>query len=259
MKGLLKIVLIIFTIALVLATIIPKTINNVISKVIIETKITNKIVETISGSFNELDQRLLSILEERITNNDQVKVITEIYVDNLLNDIINDTVSKVDISTQIDKIINDNINDVPLQYQNLVTQKVNSINFDNIYINLLDYVKNNISSEVLTFLKVYSTLTSKLFLFSIISGIILVVLLMYLITKPRLDFFYNIGICSLISGGFLIFIAFALKMITTQLIGIPIGLPIPSLGFTSLGLLIFGYLIIDICNKYQDKLDSKKS
>lgn len=242
-KKFLDLLLIINFIVLALIITIPNCLTDIVSLVFTKSNVTKQIINTISSNFPEIDDHILSKIELELAESNEIDKITDIYIQTFMKDLKNDTVTQIDISNEIQILLEENINQVPQGMRNLVIEKVNAINFNNIYNKVLEYAKQKIDPNMLNVIIMYETLTNENMTLILILSLLIVIGLIYYINKSIIESFYDIGISTMVAGGVLIVILFSLKIISTQLISLAFGASI-SINFFALGIMAFGNLIL---------------
>ncbi len=192
MKILLEIILTLSILTLIISVnvqnfVITSFSNNTISK---------KITELVLGkNTNDIDASDKKMLEQNIEKSNYVKKITQKYIDNEINNIINNTNDKIDITRDINNMLDEYLTGlVSSQSLEEIKEYVN----ENVLI-ILDNNKDtndNILKKNISFLKIYSILTSNLLRNVTITLFIVSTLILVILERGKImEIFFNIIDC----------------------------------------------------------------
>lgn len=192
MKILLEIILTLSILTLIISVnvqnfVITSFLNNTISK---------KITELVLGkNTNDIDASDKKMLEQNIEKSNYVKKITQKYIDNEINNIINNTNDKIDITRDINNMLDEYLTGlVSSQSLEEIKEYVN----ENVLI-ILDNNKDtndNILKKNISFLKIYSILTSNLLRNVTITLFIVSTLILVILERGKImEIFFNIIDC----------------------------------------------------------------
>lgn len=192
MKILLEIILTLSILTLIISVnvqnfVITSFSNNTISK---------KITELVLGkNTNDIDASDKKMLEQNIEKSNYVKKITQKYIDNEINNIINNTNDKIDITRDINNMLDEYLTGlVSSQSLEEIKEYVN----ENVLI-ILDNNKDtndNILKKNISFLKIYSILTSNLLRNVTITLFIVSTLILVILERGKImKIFFNIIDC----------------------------------------------------------------
>ena len=192
MKILLEIILTLSILTLIISVnvqnfVITSFSNNTISK---------KITELVLGkNTNDIDASDKKMLEQNIEKSNYVKKITQKYIDNEINNIINNTNDKIDITRDINNMLDEYLTGlVSSQSLEEIKEYVN----ENVLI-ILDNNKDtndNILKKNISFLKIYSILTSNLLRNVTITLFIVSTVILVILERGKImEIFFNIIDC----------------------------------------------------------------
>ncbi len=203
---------------LVLNVFLKDLLINKYSKDYLQDTITNSVLKSLDENFTEFDESYRNRIKESLkSNSDFQKICDEMY-ELVINDIINNTASDLNISSEIVDIIERNYNDIPISYKNYVIEKINNMDFNKLYRNILGYLKERLNGNeqyikiAYEFLRVRTRLLLVLLL--LLESISIV-----LLTKSKSDLLLTYGITTMITGGILIFMGVILNQILSQMLG----------------------------------------
>lgn len=226
---------------------LKNVVSTSISSMFTSSKINSKIINAIRTNYPELTDYEFLKIQDKLDSSIEMKKITDKYIDNMINDIMNDTISNVDISNEVNNLINEamsNLN-VDNSMKEYIKNKIKNINFDNLYKNILLMVKeeNNINKPLKNILYHYNILINQTTKILLSIAVIFNILIIIIINKiESLKSISNI----LKYTSFLLFILVLIIArfgipISYSLLGIPLDISINTL-------LIIGviYIIISI-------------
>ena len=262
LKKIICIILSISYILLILSIILKITLVDAIVIGFTKNDITERFINAIVVNFPEINNQELSKIKNQVYDSNEIKEITTLYFDALLNDITNDTISNVDISPQLDSLINDNITYIPSIYRKEITNRIKQINFNKIYNDLLEVVKYKTNEKTREVIGLYNDFTSYKTIAFLAIIIILSVLFLILLNKSIFASFYNLGITFLISGGIMIVLLFLIKNFSLYITALMFGRSIPIdyfvLAVISFATLALGMIMIEIYEAYNENKHKKK-
>ena len=227
------------------------------SNAFLKEKVSNMVISSIKDNISEVDSYTLTEIENKIKNNKSFNEITDLYFNNLINDLENNTVTEEGVNEKIRTIVISNLNDIPSNYQRPIIDKVNSIDFNRIYRNILGYLKEEVVKENTGYIKVFKTLTS--LKYKIYAGLIIVLanVLLYLLVKEKIELIQIYGINFMILGGIFVVISLLFRQILTFLASSMIGsnVSVSASFITVTGLVLFGlgYILLDIYDRKKAK------
>lgn len=255
LKKILRIILGLSIILLVLSISLKEVATSAITSVFAKTEINNKVINIIVSNFPEIDSNTLNSIRNNLDNNAEMKHISNIYLNRILYDIKNNTISDINIKDNIDVIVNQNINRIPLVYQDIIRTRINDIDFQNLYVQLLDYVKSKIPNDTLPIINIVELITNLTTMTLFIISLLLSILLIIILSKPKVEALYDFGMTLLVIGGIMIVILFIIKsMLNYVLAVISTSMnPLSLITFASFGSLIMGMILIDIYERIIDK------
>lgn len=266
LSKILKFILVISFVLLVFGITLRNTALSTISIGITKEDITENILDAAIDIFPEIDKTMQDKIKSKINSSIEIQNIANIYLDTLLYDIENNTVSNIDLSKDITSLLNKYLNELPSSYREVIISRVNHINYNKSYLKLLDYVKSKTTTEVKQFLDIFNIYTSKTFLSFLFLLLLISIILIIKLSTPIIEVLYNLGITLLISGGIMIVLLFVLKRfvsyITAMSYGSSISNPLTLLTTMGFGSLIIGLIMFDIYERYLDKdikTNAKKS
>lgn len=254
-KKILKIILGLSIILLIVSISLKEITNGAMTAVFAKININDKIINVIVSNFPEIDSNTLESIKDNLNNNNEINEISDIYLDSLLYDIKNNTVSNINVKETIDTIINKNINQIPLTYQNIIRTRINDIDFQDLYVQLLEYVKSKTTTEILSIIGIIEMIIDFKIVSLLIVLIVLSIILITILSKPIIEILYDIGITLLVIGGIMIVVLFIAKSILSYILAmISTSInPLSLLTIASFGSLITGFILIDIYDKLSDK------
>lgn len=260
-KFIIKILCLIFIISslyLVISFSIKNTITNITSLGNLNNTISNKIIESITGSLTELSTTELNQVKAKIVHDNRINIIINKYTELLLKDIQNNTVSEIDVSNEINAIINDSMENIPNSFKKYVYEKANTIDFNGIYKNLLDYAKTEIRVNLKPYIKVFSILTSTLYRILAILGVFISLGLIYVLSKPKYEMLSTLGITCLLFGAIYFILSIFLKQVfsylASSMLGTNLSISFGSISIISILFFLIGFTLKDI---YETKIEKK--
>lgn len=253
-KFLVKILLILFSISFVLfitTLFLRNIVVNNISNEYLKNKITIMVIENISDNFDEIDKNTIQSITEKLKNNPDFKKICNKIFDSLMNDLNNNTITNININEDIIKMIDNNI---PSGYKSYVIKKINSIDFNKLYKNLLDYLDNEIIKQNNKYMKIIEVLLSTKFIVLMLILIILENIGIILLTTEKINLLFSYGICTMVIGGILVLLSFFFRQVLSYLAQVFVG---GCILVSSSPLLIIGLLLVMIGMILKDIYEKK--
>ena len=203
---------------LVLNIFLKNRLINKYSKEYLQDTITSSVLKSLDDNFSEFDESYRVRVKESLKNNsDFQKICDEIY-DILINDITNNTTSDLNISNEIINIIEKNYNDIPANYKKYVIEKINNMDFNKLYHNILGYLKERLNGNEKYIRILYEFLKIRTRIILILSLVIESIGIV-LLTKSKLDLLLTYGLNSMITGGILVFFGVTMNQILSQILG----------------------------------------
>lgn len=207
-KRLLTLVFTFSIVLLVLSVCAKSIVVNTLSDSFTKKEITSKILDVVFETMPNSSSDELLTLQNSFYDSKEMKEITDIYFNSIVHDIENNTVSNVDFSKQLDSLIN---NHIPNAYKDEVRNKINSIDFNRLYENILDYANSIVKNKYQFILSIYAFFTSLNTLLILSFLIVASFTLLIVINKSIKKSLFDIGIAFMISGGILMIIIFIVK------------------------------------------------
>ena len=230
---------------LVLNIFLKDRIINKYSKDYMQDTITNSVLRSLDDNFSEFDESYRNKVKESLKNSSDFQRICDEIYELVINDILNNTVSDLDISNEIIDIVENNYNDIPPNYKKYVIEKIKNMDFNRLYHNILGYLKERINGneKYIRILYEFLKIRTRLMLISIL---VLETIGIILLTKNKLDLLLTYGLNSMITGGILIFFGVILNQILSQILG---GIIVQISSFiiiTGIVLITIGMILKDI-------------
>ena len=230
---------------LVLNIFLKDRIINKYSKDYMQDTITNSVLRSLDDNFSEFEESYRNKVKESLKNSSDFQRICDEIYELVINDILNNTVSDLDISNEIIDIVENNYNDIPPNYKKYVIEKVKNMDFNRLYHNMLGYLKERINGneKYIRILYEFLKIRTRLMLISIL---VLETIGIILLTKNKLDLLLTYGLNSMITGGILIFFGVILNQILSQILG---GIIVQISSFiiiTGIVLITIGMILKDI-------------
>lgn len=203
---------------LVLNIFLKDRLINKYSKDYLQDTITSSVLKSLDDNFSEFDESYRNKVKESLKNNSDFQRICDEMYELVINDIVNNTVSDLNISSEIVDIIERNYNDIPITYKKYVIEKINNMDFNKLYHNILGYLKERLNGNekyiriLYEFLKIRTRLT-------LISILIVEAIGIVLLTKSKLDLLLTYGITTMLTGGILVFMGVILNQALSQILG----------------------------------------
>lgn len=209
---------IITIILLVLNIFLKDRLINKYSKDYLQDTITSSVLKSLDDNFNEFDESYRNKVKESLKNNSDFQRICDEIYELVINDILNNTVSDISISNEIIDIVERNYNDIPPNYKKYIMQKINNMDFNKLYHNILGYLKERLNGneKYIRILYEFLKIRTRLILISIL---VLETIGIILLTKSKFDLLLTYGLTSMITGGILIFMGVILNQILSQMLG----------------------------------------
>ena len=230
---------------LVLNIFLKDRIINKYSKDYMQDTITSSVLKSLDDNFSEFDESYRNKVKESLKNSSDFQRICDEIYELVINDILNNTVSDLDISNEIIDIVENNYNDIPPNYRKYVIEKIKNMDFNRLYHNILGYLKERINGneKYIRILYEFLKIRTRLMLISIL---VLETIGIILLTKNKLDLLLTYGLNSMITGGILIFFRVILNQILSQILG---GIIVQISSFiiiTGIVLITIGMILKDI-------------
>lgn len=224
-------------------------------------EIVDKVIMEISNSIDDFNLIPKEEIKKAIYDSPEIEMISSIFFETLLNDIKNDTVSNVNIEKEINSLLNNNLRNIPKIYHDQIRNKVNSIDYNKLYVNILNYIKNKSTEEIKTTINVYNIMINlKTRILGILIILITFIMVLFL-TKPKLNIINGYGITLSIVGGLLILILFMVRQVTSYLIaasyGVQMGVDFTALTIVSFGTLVVGMIMTEVYKEIEEKRANK--
>ncbi len=230
---------------LVLNIFLKDRIINKYSKDYLQDTITSSVLKSLDDNFSEFEESYRNRVKESLKNSsDFQKICDEIY-ELVINDILKNTVSDLDISNEIIDIVENNYNDISPNYKKYVIEKIKNMDFNRLYHNILGYLKERLNGNEKYIRILYDFLKTETRIL-LISVLILETIGIILLTKSKLDLLLTYGIDSMITGGILIFFGVILNQVLSQILG---GIIVQISSFiiiTGIVLITIGMILKDI-------------
>ena len=226
---------------------LKNVVTSSISNMFTSSKVNNKIIETIKNNYPELTDYEFSKIQKKLYDSVEMEKITDKYISSMINDIMNDTISNVDITNEVNNLINEATSDLNVDnnIKEYINNKIQNINFDNLYTNILLMIKeeNNINKPLKNILYHYNILISKIT--KIILFVCILINMFIIIILNRIESLRSISNILKYTS----FLLFALVLIIARF-GIPIsyslvGIPL-DININNLLLIAILYIIISI-------------
>lgn len=233
-------------------------VNSITSSLTSE-EISSKIIKTIENNFPEASDSDISLVEDSLYNSPEMTTITTKYMEGLTNDLLNNTVTSIDISSEINNMYNNAISQVNLseEIKIVIKERINNIDFDNVYMAILYGIKDRKFSNINQTLKCYNFITSAKVKYILIVIIALSYLLYLLITRSILKTINIFATSLLFSSMFIFIIIMVLSRVATPLtykvVGKPIEFNINQLFVVDLAHFITGLILNKVYDYITDK------
>lgn len=133
-----KVLVILLTLAIVFLVVgicAKAIVINTLSNTLTKSEITSKLADAIYAEMSELTSNEKNYLKEILNDSEEINQITDIYFNAVIYDIENDTISTPKFDKEIDLLINKTVN---TKYQEDVKLRISKINFNEIYVNILN-------------------------------------------------------------------------------------------------------------------------
>lgn len=265
-KFLIKICCFLFAItmiALSLSLSLENAIFETISTGFTKNDVTKRLVNGFTEGFSDLDLTTINRIRNAILESNEINDISSIFINTLIEDVKNNKISRIDISVQLNSILNNNLSKVPKVYHEEIINRVNNIDYNKIYVNIIEYVNSANRGEIRSIAHIYNLFISFEFRFlasiCFISSIIFIILL----NKPKKESLHSFGVTLSVCGGIMILLLFMLRQIGTYLVSKAFGLSINMdfMLFTciSFGSLVIGIVMIDIYERKMEKDDQNRN
>lgn len=200
-------------------------------------EVSSRIISAIKTNIQGVTETETNEIISEISTSNEMKTITEKYMDTLMDDISNGTSSTVDITDEVTSLTNHILSkyNISETMQTAIKEKLNSIKFNTIYERILyEMTKGKTtSSEYKIFIEVYNFIISIKLRIILIVSILVLIALACLINKSVLKII-NILSTSLLMASMLLFVIniVAVKFIpplTYNTIGKPIDIALEPL------------------------------
>ena len=267
LKFILTFVLFVLITILCLSFSLKEVVIDTLSKEVVSGKIVEEVTDLIRNYVGD-DYSTLHKLEENIKNSDAIYNITNEYIDSITKDVIsNNDIKNIDANKYIEKIIDENKevleeNGVHITKDNLekIKEELDNNKLDNIYVNVVNNVKNNITKEEKGFIRMYNKFITPSFRFIIFICIIITIILIAFIKKTYYRWMYNLSIALILSGIILSFVSSLVTDFIKGLISYKTSLitninlnSIVSFGYICFLLSFLFIIIYFICLKIENK------
>jgi len=260
-KFLYIIITLIMTISLTLFGISYKIKNicvDTISDSMIKKEISDKVLDYIYELIPTMSIDDMSKIDNNIQESDATKDIAYKFYDSLIDSIKNNTSVKTpDIKNDVKKLIDDNmniINNYNIKIDSEMEEKIiDNIDITSLYENDANNIKNSLTDEQLSAVKIYITISSSTFsIVTIIISLISIGLIAF-ISKSKYDWMKYSQLSLIISGSLLSFILGLLvnevsPSVTNKLLGRTATINIQSIINVGYIYLVLGIILIIIYN-----------
>ena len=241
---------ILFTCSIVFLITIITIRFNIVEKsfnVFLKNKINDILIIEIDETLSFLDVETKNIVLDKTKNNPEIQKIVDIFYENMLNDLFNNTITRIDVSNEINKLINDNLNHVPSGYLKIFENIITNIDFNDIYFDTLSLVKTKLDTKFINIISIYIKFASD----SVISLLSIVIILCLFViiysNKSIINTLNDIGISLFIDGLIMMIILFflnKLEVVIEMLTAINIDLKIYMV--LTFSFIIIGFILKDI-------------
>lgn len=194
---------------LLTATYLKKTIAEDFLSKVVQEEIGNDMVKIISEELPEILPEQLEQVKKAITSNEEVEEIVTSFTDKFIQDIAKDNIEEIEIKKEIKDLIiaNKKIAEKELgekitneKIEKALTQIDNSVEFGNLYKEVITETRQELTKEDLEILKAYAWVDSNDFKWIFIGGIILGLLLIAILKKTYYAWLKNLSIAGIISA-----------------------------------------------------------
>lgn len=265
-KFLIKICCFLFAItmiALSLSLSLENAIFETISTGFTKNDVTKRLVNGFTEGFSDLDSTTINRIRNAILESNEINDISSIFINTLIEDVKNNKISRIDISAQLNSILNNNLSKVPKAYHEEIINRVNNIDYNKIYVNIIEYVNSTNHGEIRSIAHIYNLFISFEFRFLVSICFIAPIIFIILLNTPKKEALHNFGVTLSVCGGIMILLLFMLRQIGTYLISRAFGLSI-SMDFIlftciSFGSLVIGIVMIDIYERKMEKDDQNRN
>lgn len=207
--GLISVSISVLICALLLSFCIKEIAISTLSREVVSKEISNNIIIGIKDFNDDISYDTLNEIETNVINSDVINKITEKYFDSIILLLTKDeqiVVPKTsgELLSLIDEnesILNDNgIYIVEEDKEKIVNGLTSEGKMDRVYKNVVNNVKNNLSSKEIKVIKAYNMMITNNFRVIITSAIVILTLIIALVKRTYYRWTYNLGISFALSG-----------------------------------------------------------
>ena len=218
-----------------------------VSKALIEKEVSSYVNNFIQKNFSNIDSLTLDRITSEILNDDELNNINDYIFNMLFDDIKNETSSKIYLDDRIKNLLDKIMNLIPPQYHSQVKNAITLIDFNKMYVEILETIRYKFDVELIKFVNFYDVITSDSIISLLSTLIILSLFIIAWKNKSIIDFLHDIGMSLLIVGGIMLVILFACKRLLAILSALT-SMQIDLNVFTIISFIFFilGFIMIDI-------------
>lgn len=209
-----------FTCVLCFSFCVKDMIIDTLAKDVVKKEISSIVIDAIEKNHDNINYEVMNEIETNVGNSYEMTIITEKYLDGIVESIMEDEEIIVPSTTDdIINLINENesvLAEAGVEITSLDKDKISDFlisdgRLDKVYKNVVRQMKNNLSNKEVMLVNVYDKINTNTFRWMVLSIIILIILIIALIKKSYYRWLYDLGVSFALSG---IILALAIPLLS---------------------------------------------